>query len=558
MTISSEDRVDGPYTGTGLVSAYPFYFKVFTTADVQVVQTDTSGVQTTLSSGYTVALNSNQDDTPGGTVTLSSPLAAGYLLTITSALANTQLTELTNAGGFFPRVINDALDKLTILVQQIASKLDRSIKVPVSDGAVTVDLPTKTLRARKAIICDASGNITVSTDDYNDQATSAASSASSASASAASALSYLNSFRGTYYGSASSDPTLDPIGNVPTAGDLYFNTSSQVMRVYTGSVWADTGSALPVTYTSQTFSGNGSTTGFTLSAAPGSLAAVEVFVSGVRQVPTTNYSVSGTTLTFVVAPPTGTNNVFARWTSPIQVGTPTDGTVSTAKIQDSAVTTAKIADGAVTTAKIVDANVTTAKLADNSVTLAKMATQAANTILANATASSAVPTAVALSASQLYGRGASGDLSPITLGTNLNMSGTTLNASSGSLSPITNSLGTDVSMSASNTYFDGPSIAQGSTGSWFASGTVTLTEGSAGSAQYHVKLWDGATVISSAVVSSNTNNGLFFAVSLSGFIANPAGNIRMSVKSVSTATGVIKFNTSGNSKDSTVSAIRVV
>jgi len=58
------------------------------------------------------------------------------------------------------------------------------------------------------------------------------------------------------------------------------------------------------------FSGNASTTAFTLDVAPGSTLDIEVYVENVRQDPNSAYSLSGTTLTFAAAPPSGTNNIY--------------------------------------------------------------------------------------------------------------------------------------------------------------------------------------------------------------------------------------------------------
>jgi hypothetical protein len=60
-----------------------------------------------------------------------------------------------------------------------------------------------------------------------------------------------------------------------------------------------------------TFSGNGSTTAFTMQIAPASVNSVIVVVSGITQDPST-YTISGTTLTFSAAPPTGTSNISVR------------------------------------------------------------------------------------------------------------------------------------------------------------------------------------------------------------------------------------------------------
>jgi len=56
------------------------------------------------------------------------------------------------------------------------------------------------------------------------------------------------------------------------------------------------------------FSGNGTTTAFTLTYAPASTTSIIVAISGVVQNPNL-YSVIGTTITFSPAPPTGTNNI---------------------------------------------------------------------------------------------------------------------------------------------------------------------------------------------------------------------------------------------------------
>jgi hypothetical protein len=61
------------------------------------------------------------------------------------------------------------------------------------------------------------------------------SSAASASAAAASA----DAFDDIYLGTKSSDPTLDNDGDALTAGDLYFNSTNDILRVYSGSAWQD-------------------------------------------------------------------------------------------------------------------------------------------------------------------------------------------------------------------------------------------------------------------------------------------------------------------------------
>ena len=99
------------------------------------------------------------------------------------------------------------------------------------------------------------------------------------------------------------------------------------------------------------FSGTGAQTAFTLTTAS-STAAATVTISGVTQRPGTDFTISGTTLTFTTAPASGTNNVLVQYNKAYAVGTPGDATVTTAKLNDDAVTTAKLNDDAVTLAKM--------------------------------------------------------------------------------------------------------------------------------------------------------------------------------------------------------------
>ena len=64
------------------------------------------------------------------------------------------------------------------------------------------------------------------------------------------------------------------------------------------------------TGTKDRFSGNNSSTSFTMSRSVGNANDIDVFVENVRQEPTIAYSVSGTTLSFTGTPATGSNNIY--------------------------------------------------------------------------------------------------------------------------------------------------------------------------------------------------------------------------------------------------------
>lgn len=138
MTISStDDPRAGPFNGNGSQTAFPFLFKAFSKNDLLVVRTDADGLESTLvlDSDFSVALNGDQDANPGGTVTYpisGSALPTGETLTIVSDLDFTQTTDITTGGGFYPQVVENALDRVTMLVKQVNSAVRRSLRLAVS------------------------------------------------------------------------------------------------------------------------------------------------------------------------------------------------------------------------------------------------------------------------------------------------------------------------------------------------------------------------------------------------------------------------------------------
>jgi hypothetical protein len=150
--ISSTIRKVGPFTGTGLVSTFPFPFKVFTASDLKVVQATSAGVETvlTLNSTYTASLNADQDNNPGGSITLSAALPVGSTLVITSDLAKTQGLQLTDLGGFYPAALNNLHDKFTVMVQQLQEQIDRCVKYSITDPDLLATLPA--VPARKGLL----------------------------------------------------------------------------------------------------------------------------------------------------------------------------------------------------------------------------------------------------------------------------------------------------------------------------------------------------------------------------------------------------------------------
>lgn len=107
MAVQNIPRKVGPMTGNGVLKEFPFSFKAVRPGDIVVKVSsgdDVTGEETTLAYGadYTVALNDNQDESAGGSVTFTEAPAIGARIAITSDTAIDQQLVLTNHDVFYP------------------------------------------------------------------------------------------------------------------------------------------------------------------------------------------------------------------------------------------------------------------------------------------------------------------------------------------------------------------------------------------------------------------------------------------------------------------------
>lgn len=88
----------------------------------------------------------------------------------------------------------------------------------------------------------AAGSATTATTQAGNASTSATAAAGSATSAATSATNSTNSwnlFNAEYLGAKAADPTLNNTGGALVSGMLYWNTTSSVLKAYTGSAWVN-------------------------------------------------------------------------------------------------------------------------------------------------------------------------------------------------------------------------------------------------------------------------------------------------------------------------------
>lgn len=160
MTVASETcRI--AYTGDGSTTAFPTTFVFEDTTDLVVMLvTIATGVEAVqlLNSQYTVSGGAGAN----GTVTFITPPSSSYRVVIFRDPPLTQAVDPINGGTLdVDAELEDPLDKLTQIVQRLASQMARCIRQPEGDVDALDPLPSELERVSVYLGFDSDGALTV-------------------------------------------------------------------------------------------------------------------------------------------------------------------------------------------------------------------------------------------------------------------------------------------------------------------------------------------------------------------------------------------------------------
>ena len=154
MTISTQvtKRI---YAGNGENTKWDVDFPLLSAEHLQVFLTSPQGVQTRLTEHFRLDLNTHTFIYPTEESGLM-PLPAGWAITLLRHTPPTQQVNLLRQGELDAEVLEQAYDKLTLLVQELGEETARSIKYPASvdiPSPHAEDLLTRVLTAdRKSVV----------------------------------------------------------------------------------------------------------------------------------------------------------------------------------------------------------------------------------------------------------------------------------------------------------------------------------------------------------------------------------------------------------------------
>jgi hypothetical protein len=222
-----------------------YYDLIVDAASATTSATNAASSATAASTSATAAANS-------ATAAASSETNAATSESNASTSETNAATSATNASNSATAAATSATNAATS--ESNASTSATSASTSATNAATSATAAASSASAAATSETNAATSATTATTQASNAATSATSAATSATnastaqtaaetaqtaAEAAQAAAELaaDNFDDTYLGAKASDPTVDNDGDALNAGDLYFNTTSSVLKYYDGSAW---------------------------------------------------------------------------------------------------------------------------------------------------------------------------------------------------------------------------------------------------------------------------------------------------------------------------------
>jgi hypothetical protein len=211
----------------------------------ETAETNAETAETNAETAASAASTSASNASTSATAAASSASAASSSATAASGSASTASTQASNASTSASNASTSASGASTSATNAAASASTATTQASNASTSATNAASSASAASTSASNAatsetNASNSATTASTQASNASTSASNastSATNAASSAAAAASALDSFDDRYLGSKSSDPTLDNDGNALLTGALYYNTTTQTMKVYDGANW---------------------------------------------------------------------------------------------------------------------------------------------------------------------------------------------------------------------------------------------------------------------------------------------------------------------------------
>jgi len=194
--------------------------------------------------GNTLAFNSSTGAPEAGP-SVADVSNAGTYATNAAASATAAASSATSASTSATNAATSATNAATSETNAAASETAAGAsETAAATSAINAASSASSASSSASNAASSASSAATSESNAASSATAAASSASNAASAQTAAeaardatLTAYDNFDDRYLGAKASDPTVDNDGNALIAGALYFNTTDEIMKLYTGSTW---------------------------------------------------------------------------------------------------------------------------------------------------------------------------------------------------------------------------------------------------------------------------------------------------------------------------------